>query len=336
MRCRWVAKLTVAAKYIGNFPEDRMLSLHTRILANEALLARRRSNAADTRAPGGVVKREVEGMDHGDQDVLAAEAPRKGGLRQTAGAPKFTAPGGPRASVLGLDRLAAEKRAQAAGIKTEAPPMKRIKIEVEEDENGASTSGGVFKVPALPIKREAARVKPEDTPSHGGGISESARSKLEAYRRERNKPKTAVSAAAEKRDDHRGLGDFQQRLNRGSWEDRRRDRNGSYGGDGEDRRGGKSWGDAPTPRSTRIDRETDGSVRVPNRGWDETPSRGGRGPQDRSRARGWDETPRRSRPGSPGEFEVDAKEWEEEQMRLDRDWYSTDDEGAVVSMGARR
>jgi pre-mRNA-splicing factor ATP-dependent RNA helicase DHX38/PRP16 len=28
---------------------------------------------------------------------------------------------------------------------------------------------------------------------------------------------------------------------------------------------------------------------------------------------------------------MDAKEWEEEQVRLDRDWYSYDDEGAVVS-----
>jgi pre-mRNA-splicing factor ATP-dependent RNA helicase DHX38/PRP16 len=28
---------------------------------------------------------------------------------------------------------------------------------------------------------------------------------------------------------------------------------------------------------------------------------------------------------------LDAREWEEEQVRLDRDWYSTYDEGAVVS-----
>jgi hypothetical protein len=31
-------------------------------------------------------------------------------------------------------------------------------------------------------------------------------------------------------------------------------------------------------------------------------------------------------------MEFDAKEWEEEQVRLDRDWYSTYDEGAVVSL----
>jgi hypothetical protein len=34
----------------------------------------------------------------------------------------------------------------------------------------------------------------------------------------------------------------------------------------------------------------------------------------------------------PMGMEFDAKEWEEEQVRLDRDWYSTYDEGAVVSL----
>jgi pre-mRNA-splicing factor ATP-dependent RNA helicase DHX38/PRP16 len=28
---------------------------------------------------------------------------------------------------------------------------------------------------------------------------------------------------------------------------------------------------------------------------------------------------------------MNGEEWEEEQVRLDRDWYSHDDEGAVVS-----
>jgi pre-mRNA-splicing factor ATP-dependent RNA helicase DHX38/PRP16 len=30
-------------------------------------------------------------------------------------------------------------------------------------------------------------------------------------------------------------------------------------------------------------------------------------------------------------MQMNGKEWEEEQVRLDRDWYSYDDEGAVVS-----
>lgn len=76
-----------------------------------------------------------------------------------------------------------------------------------------------------------------------------------------------------------------------------------------------------------------GSMRVPNKGWDETPrGRGGDG-RVKTERRGWDETPRggRSRDGSPDAMEINGKEWEEEQVRLDRDWYSYDDEGAVVS-----
>lgn len=100
----------------------------------------------------------------------------------------------------------------------------------------------------------------------------------------------------------------------------------------------KDWNDAPTPRTNRNDREFDGgSMRVPNRSWDETPrtSRGGETP-GRGPSRAWDApTPRRNARGgdvSPdGDgMQFDAKEWEEEQVRLDRDWYSTYDEGAVA------
>lgn len=320
----------------GKFSEDALLALHQRILAHESLVASR------AQLPG-----KVEGMDHDAGDVLAAEAPRAGGLRQGAG-PRFKAPVA-RESRLGLDKLAAQKRAEA-GLE---PPNKRPKVEVSgrEEENG-----GVFKVPAVPVRREARRVKPEETPSHGGGMSDSAKARLEEYRRNKNKPSTAVAASNERRE-RGGLGDFQGRANRGSYYDERdrygRDRQDDRGsrerwrdgrGDdrGDDRRGdrrgdrgrddwhdrGKSWDAAPTPRTSRPSRDGDGSLRVPNRGWDETPGRPGWGRGKRS----WDETPgRKSRPDSP-EFEVDAKEWEEEQVRIDRDWYSVDDEGAVVSL----
>lgn len=189
-------------------------------------------------------------------------------------------------------------------------------------------------------------MKAEETPSHGGGLSEIARQRLEARRREKNKPQTQTSAAVPKREERRGFGDFQEKLNKGSWQDRerdrdrgydRRDRDRGYERDRDDRRedraydrrGGKSWDEQPTPRTDR--RYDGGSMRVPNRGWDETPSgrRGNGGPGPSGRSRGWDETPSRGREDSP-EFEVDAKEWEEEQMRLDRDWYTFDDEGAVA------
>lgn len=59
-------------------------------------------------------------------------------------APAFKTPAMSKPSLLGLDKLAAEKRAQAAAVKME-PPSKRTKREADEDENGLSTSGGVFK-----------------------------------------------------------------------------------------------------------------------------------------------------------------------------------------------
>ncbi|GMK53866.1 hypothetical protein CspeluHIS016_0104520 [Cutaneotrichosporon spelunceum] len=309
-----------AMSTFGKFSEDSLLALHQRILAHESLVASRVH-----------LPENVEGMDHDASDVLTAEAPRRGGLRQGSG-PQFKAPAPvARESRLGLDKLAAQKRAEAG-----EPPSKRAKLlPGREEENG-----GVFKVPAVPLRREARRVKPEETPSHGGGISDSAKARLEEYRRNRNKPSTAVSASNERRE-RGGLGDFQGRANRGSYyderdRDRQRDRRDDRDRWRDDRRdgrsdrrdrGAKSWDAAPTPRTTRPDRDGDGSLRVPNRGWDETPGRTGPGRGTRS----WDETPgRKSRPDSPQEFEVDAKEWEEEQVRIDRDWYSYDDEGAVA------
>lgn len=187
-------------------------------------------------------------------------------------------------------------------------------------------------------------MKAEETPSHGGGLSDLARQRLEARRRERNKPQTQTSAAVPKREERRGFGDFQEKLNKGSWQDRdrdrgydRRDRDRGYDRDRGDRRGDRDYdrsgsGSWDNDSESRSDRRYDGgSIRVPNRRWDDTPGgrRGLDGPGSAGRSRGWDETPSRSREDSP-EFKVDAKEWEEEQIRLDRDWYNFDDEGAVA------
>lgn len=120
-----------------------------------------------------------------------------------------------------------------------------------------------------------------------------------------------------KDDAPRGLGDFQRRLNR---EER-------------GRRGGRrdNYGDS-TPRS---DRDAP-SVRVPNVGWDSTPRNGRDGEANgwgEARNRRWDApTPRVARDGSPeeGAIGLDAREWEEEQLRLDRDWYTGAEEGGVT------
>lgn len=77
--------------------------------------------------------------------------------------------------------------------------------------------------------------------------------------------------------------------------------------------------------------------------WDETPRAGRReegGGDSGARNRNWDAaTPRSVRgsqrgdsPGADGDgLYVDPREWEEEQIRLDRDWYASFDEGGVVS-----
>lgn len=77
-------------------------------------------------------------------------------------------------------------------------------------------------------------------------------------------------------------------------------------------------------------------MRVPNVGWDSTPRRSEDGPGwGSSKNRRWDApTPRSTRGGSPDDdgapVTLDMREWEEEQIRLDRDWYMGPEEGMVA------
>lgn len=143
----------LAVSTFGKFPEETMLNLHTRILTHIAMAGqsssqRRGSNHSPPRMNGRGngsdhdAQRRMDGMDHEDGDTLASEPQRRGGLVRSGDSIAFKTPQGARPSLLGLDKLAAEKRAQAA---TAGHPSKRVKLEVEEDENGASSSGGVFK-----------------------------------------------------------------------------------------------------------------------------------------------------------------------------------------------
>jgi pre-mRNA-splicing factor ATP-dependent RNA helicase DHX38/PRP16 len=139
----------------------------------------------------------------------------------------------------------------------------------------------------------------------------------------------------------RGLGDFQNRSNRAERERRRRgydnapDFRARDGDRDNDRRG---WADS-TPRATPR-RDDAPSVRVPNVAWDSTPrSHAGSG-SDRgwgaARDRRWDApTPRSVRGRDDDEDDgisiAGGREWEEEQVKLDRDWYMGN-EGGVVSL----
>jgi pre-mRNA-splicing factor ATP-dependent RNA helicase DHX38/PRP16 len=129
-----------------------------------------------------------------------------------------------------------------------------------------------------------------------------------------------ISARNEQRNDGpRGLGDFQQRLNRDS-----------QGG-----RNGRSRSAQETGRGSE-------SSRSARNGWDSTP----RDPSGADsnwggvRDRRWDApTPRASRDGRLGDDEddlggldrLDMREWEEEQTQLDRDWYMANEDGTLVS-----
>lgn len=214
-------------------------------------------------------------------------------------------------------------------------------------------------MPTLPIKKDNIRVRAAETPSHAGGISATARERLQERLRARNMPSNlaGANAAAPQIDsrsrsnpEQRGLGDFQSRLNKGyNREDQNRARDRGYDGRNERHQQqqpgkGRNWDEGATPRSTRSNRDDGfgGSMRIPNMAWDETP-RAGRGEEggggNSGRNRNWDAaTPRNVRgsqrgdsPGADGDgIYVDPREWEEEQIRLDRDWYSAFDEGGVV------
>lgn len=188
------------------------------------------------------------------------------------------------------------------------------------------------------------RQRGEETPSHPGGLSDTARRRLEEHRRLREKQRgmsisyyyTVTSltrnniaegiAAVQEQRSSRGLGDFQRRSNRdndGRWVRR------------ENQHNGLSWDS--TPRSERSSTNHDvPSVRVPNVGWDSTPRRqeGEGSGWGGATNRAWDApTPRIPRGGSPeddGLLGVDMREWEEEQLRLDRDWYTGAEEGGVA------
>lgn len=79
----------VAVSAFGKFPEDVILSLHTRILAQLAVEAQNGQRRGSGHSPprmmgargaGGAEQDNMTGMEHDNSDVLAAEPRRKGGL----------------------------------------------------------------------------------------------------------------------------------------------------------------------------------------------------------------------------------------------------------------
>ncbi|KAF8665135.1 hypothetical protein AX16_000601 [Volvariella volvacea WC 439] len=306
-----------AANGFGKFKDSFLSEIYAEIMSH----AKQEANQ--------VPKNPIPGIVVHDSEVLEPEPVRQGGLvrpdkQHTFKRPdKPLEPPTPRPSLLGLDRLAKEKRAAAAEAFGDS--RKRAKLEGDSEP--------VFKVPNLPASRsQNIRQRGEETPSHPGGLSEVGRKRLEEHRRQREKQREGIAAVNERRGDGpKGLGEFQRRSNRDrdqNWgRERDRDRN-------RDRDYNRERGWDSTPRSSR----DAPSVRVPNVGWETTP-RGARGEEGsgwgNAKNRGWDApTPRAARGGSPdgddGAIGLDMREWEEEQIRLDRDWYTGAEDGGVA------
>ncbi|TDL14984.1 hypothetical protein BD410DRAFT_856987 [Rickenella mellea] len=302
-----------AAKTFGKFKDSFLAELHSEISSHVI------------QETTGHVPQPVQGITVHDSEILEPEPVRHGGLVRKDTSHTFRKPAKPiepptpRSSLLGLEQLAKDKRAAAAAL-AEGSSRKRPRVE-----NGDEPA---FKVPTLPASRMAnVRQRGEETPSHPGGLSDSARRKLEEHRRQRDKQKEGLVAREQPRDDApRGLGDFQRRLNRDNgWGGRR----GDAGRNGWD----------STPKTDRGGRDDAPSVRIPNSAWDSTPRNGGNNSEGASgwggaRNRRWDApTPRVARGESPegdGALNLDLREWEEEQVRLDRDWYMGAEEGMIA------
>ena len=230
-----------------------------------------------------------------DHEQLPGSAPMAGGLLSKGSSSdrhtfKPTMPA-PRASMLGLDKLAETKRREAAEREHES---KRRKLQDEDDEHGRRGSNGhhvEFKKPSLPLNRNFRERRPE-TPSNPGGLSEKALETLRAHR--------------EKRDVGRG-GIYQSsRLSRHDPTPRTDS--------------GRHWDRHERERTSRTDHKR-------------------RLDTGRSRQLGYGATPRvphgpfdEHGVDYPEEYhnESQYEEWEREQARLDRDWYTGEEFGNVA------
>ncbi|KAF6765883.1 pre-mRNA splicing factor [Ephemerocybe angulata] len=301
-----------AAKSFGKFQESFLFELYSEI----------RTHVKEEST--GISSQPVPGITVHDSDVLAPAPQRPGGLQRSDKAHAFRQPAKPlepptpRTSILGLDRLAIEKRAAAASDRAGDEARKRPRLDNGDEPH--------FKVPILPASRMAhSRQRGEETPSHPGGLSDTARQKLEEHRRNRERQRDGIPVRNEPRNDGpKGLGDFQRRLNR--------DRDREWG----DRRGRDRH---PREGSSRGELRDGPSVRVPNVGWESTPRSVAGGEEGsgwgRAKDRRWDApTPRVARGGSPdGDGDAigfDMREWEDEQVKLDRDWYTGAEDGGVA------
>lgn len=253
----------------------------------------------------------------------------------------------PKTSLLGLDKLAAEKRKQ----REDTNRLISFKESEYDDERGAETPSKdfVFKTPSsdsfIKLSKQI-RSSKEETPSHTGGVSEEARNRAKELSR---KERGVYYDSRDSSKDRKRYYDERDNLYKDHYSRRDRDRDRvrrsdyrsprfcdeprtpasldsgiSNSWDDDDDRSYKprksSW-DYPTPKtssdrsdwSVRSSRRRDDSVRA-------TPAH---------KYNSWANDRKRSgaTPGTrrAGDNEEDRDMWEEEQKRLDREWYNMDE-----------
>jgi pre-mRNA-splicing factor ATP-dependent RNA helicase DHX38/PRP16 len=186
-----------------------------------------------------------------------------------------------------------------------------------------------FKIPSRPSGSQLAqsqRVKGDETPSHSGGLSQTARERLEAYKKQRAAKAAVSTSTGEQKSQiepisRNAMDEFRQRLNRNP-----RERHQDLAIDNTSR----------SQRSTesarrRWDATPHSATRMVDRSWDSTP-----GHNSRSAAREWDATPsqrrRRGRDDDTG-VTLKGRNWDvedAENQALDRDWYAMEEADGVA------
>lgn len=354
-----------AAKGFGRFSDDFLISIRERVQQQPA-----GSSSGGAAASNGSVNGQMKVT---DTDRLQPEKPIRAGLNVMGSSNEkhvFRRPAGstssaqPRSSLLGLDRLAQDKRSEASSSSSSgsSAPRKKAKIDQEGFHDDAGESSNLlapqFKVPARPASAAQAfkRQKPDETPSHTGGLSEAARARLAERRRQREEP-AAATGEGSSRDGRGRFEEFRGRLNRDVREPERqpaRDYDRDSGRRGQQRYDDqRSWGQENgwSRSSSSRDRYDHPSatpsshVPLPDRSWDATPSRPDAG---YSRDRQWSATPRMPALDDRTPFTA-RKSWDstprtvrsraedegphataEEDNDLDRDWYKMEEGDGVA------
>ncbi|UZJ51768.1 hypothetical protein CBS101457_001088 [Exobasidium rhododendri] len=317
-----------ALQSFGKFPQDFAADLRDEIRSHES------SNKADLNLSKTISEKEATSAIKVEQsERMEPDAPRRAGLA-TASEQRYVFKT-PRSSLLGLDRLAEEKKDRNGQEHVRKKPRMDMLDSTAEQSTHNSTPKPQFRIPSRPASSSTnqLRRREEDTPSHPGGLPETARQRLESYRKSRS------TATADSRGGSQGgagaFDAFRERLNRNvrdggrqdaGYSDRYEKRENS--GHSEERRSYdryRSYNDTPGS-----------STSLPNKSWDSTPRRR----EDRddetpiTARKGWDSTPRtvRGSRGNDSRLTLAGKNWEpdaEESQALDRDWYAMEEGGVA-------